>query len=349
VDEAIACYDEAIAIDPKYAPAHFNMGQARKAKGQLDEAIACWKTASALDPGNPAAHNNLGALLFQVKRDYAGAVACFKKAVALDPKNAEPHYNLGHALSGNGQADEAIACFRRAVELDPRFANAHGALGQALLGTGRYAEARAASARALELLPEKHPMRAFVSQQLQTCEGLAKLEGRLPGLLKGEDQPASAQESLALVQMCQHKRMHAAATRFAAAAFAADAKLADDLNAGHRYNAACSAALAAALAAAGQGQNTGRPDDQERARLRQQARDWLRADLGLRTKQLESGKPADRTAVQRTMKHWQQDSDLAGIRDQAALEKLPADEQKAFTQLWADVAALLKKAEEKAR
>ena len=49
----------------------------------------------------------------------------------------------------------------------------------------------------------------------------------------------------------------------------------------------------------------------------------------------------------RKLSDWKQDSDLAGIRDAAALAKLPADEQKAFTQLWADVAALLKKAEEK--
>jgi len=36
-----------------------------------------------------------------------------------------------------------------------------------------------------------------------------------------------------------------------------------------------------------------------------------------------------------------------GIRDESALAKLPADERAAFTQLWADVAALLKKAEVK--
>jgi hypothetical protein len=44
------------------------------------------------------------------------------------------------------------------------------------------------------------------------------------------------------------------------------------------------------------------------------------------------------------MRHWQADTDFAAIRDKAALEKLPADEQKVFTQLWADVAARLKKA-----
>ena len=60
-----------------------------------------------------------------------------------------------------------------------------------------------------------------------------------------------------------------------------------------------------------------------------------------------SDKPADRTAVQQALRHWQQDADLAGIRDAAALAKLPADEQKAFSKLWADVAAVLKKAEGK--
>jgi len=98
------------------------------------------------------------------------------------------------------------------------------------------------------------------------------------------------------------------------------------------------------LAAAGQGEGAAKLDEKERTRLRQQALDWLRAELAPRRRQLETGKPDDRAEVHMTMRHWQQDTDLAGIRDAAALAKLPADQQKACTQLWADVAALLKKA-----
>lgn len=122
-----------------------------------------------------------------------------------------------------------------------------------------------------------------------------------------------------------------------------DPKLADDLGAGHRYDAAG----LAALSAAGRGEDAGELGDPERARLRKLALDWLRADLALRTKQLESGTPADRAAARQALRHWQQDADLAGVRDAAALTKLPADEREAFAQLWADVAALLNKAEEK--
>jgi tetratricopeptide (TPR) repeat protein len=268
------------------------------------------------------------------------AIACFHKALTLDPKLANAHIGLGHALSGKGQVNEAIACFRQGLALDPKNAQVHLSLGLALHGQGRYAEARDATARTLELLPDKHPLRALASQQLQTCERWVKLEARLPRLLTGEDKPASAGECLDVVTLCGHQRRYAAVARFSAEAFAAEPKLADDMQAGHRHKAACFAALAAA----GQGEDAGKLGDQERARLRQQALDWLRADLALSTKWTATS-PANAPFLQQMLKHWQQDRTLAGLRDEAALARLPADEQKAFAQLWADVAALLKNAE----
>src|SRR5262249_1509747 len=133
--------------------------------------------------------------------------------------------------------------------------------------------------------------------------------------------------------------------RFSAEAFAADPRLADNLQARHRYNAACSAALAAA----GRGGDAAKLDDVAKAKLRGQALDWLKADLTALGKLLESGPSQVRPAIVGALSHWQKDSDLAGIRDAAALTKLPADEQKAFRQMWAGVAELLKKAHEKPR
>src|SRR5262249_31018234 len=153
---------------------------------------------------------------------------------------------LGVALKGKGKAEEASACFRRAIALDPTLAEPHGALGQLLLQMGRFAEARDVSARALRLLPPGHPLRTVVSRQLQVCRRLASLEEKLSPVLRGEAVPAGAGECLEVAALCQRKQMHATAARFAAQAFLARAKLADDLQQQPRYNAACSAALAAA-------------------------------------------------------------------------------------------------------
>src|SRR5204862_2131638 len=123
-------------------------------------------------------------------------------------------------------------------------------------------------------------------------------------------------------------------------AYAADPRLGDDLQFG-RYFAACSAALAAA----GKGKDAAKLDEKERARLRKQARDWLRADLALHTKQLESHRPDFRAFSQQTLMHWQEDRDRAGLRDKDALPKLSGEERPACERLWAHGAALLKKAE----
>jgi hypothetical protein len=143
--------------------------------------------------------------------------------------------------------------------------------------------------------------------------------------------------------MCvEHKKLYAASVRFYEDAFAADAKLADNPGNGHRYNAAC----AASLAGCGQGQDADKLDEKERARLRQRALEWLRADLALWTKLAENDNPKARDAVQQTLKHWQTDADLACLRDKDALEKLPEAERDEWRKLWDDVAAVLKRASE---
>jgi formylglycine-generating enzyme required for sulfatase activity len=103
-------------------------------------------------------------------------------------------------------------------------------------------------------------------------------------------------------------------------------------------------ATAATLAAAGKSPNAPSLDDAANAKLRRQVLDGLKAELIILTKQLESAPPA---IIVQTLDRWQKDPDLASIRDAAALAKLSAGEHAVFTQLWADVAALLKRAQEK--
>jgi hypothetical protein len=69
--------------------------------------------------------------------------------------------------------------------------------------------------------------------------------------------------------------------------------------------------------------------------------EWLRADLRLRLKIVESGKPEERQIVAAALQHWQNDADLAGLRGPKELQKLPAEERDSCHKLWADVEGLL--------
>jgi tetratricopeptide (TPR) repeat protein len=267
------------------------------------------------------------------------AIAEYHKAIELDPKDASAHYNLGVALYDKGQLDDAIAEYKKAIELDPKLALAHGALGQPLLARGRFAEARATTQQALDLLPENHPLRPTVLRQRSLCDAWLALEAKLPDVLAGKAKPKDIREHLGLLEVCLLQQRHADAAKLYADAFVADAKLAEDLRASHRYNAACSAALAAA----GRGTDSDKLDDKERTRLRGLALEWLRADLDAWARRLEGANPEDRKLAHDKLKHWQGDTDLAGVRDPKARATLPADEQEACQKLWADVDALLKK------
>jgi len=344
LDEAIAEYREAIRLKESFIEAHAMLGSALTDQGQLDEAIAEFREALRLKKDYVDAHNNLGAALGRKGR-LDEAIDEFREATRLKKDYVDAYYNLGIALHDKGQLEEAIAEYREAIRLKNDHAEAHCNLGQIYRQKGQFSEALRYFRRGHEL-GSKDPRWPYTSAEwVRSCERLGELDSKLPAILIGQKQPADNAERLALAELCQLpcKKLYMAAECFYSDTFAEDPKLADDLNAQHRYNAAC----AASLAGCGQGKDADKLDTKERARLRQQALDWLRADLKAYRQMIE--KSADKAGlVAQQMQHWLQDEDFAGVRGDKALAKLPEEERSAWRKLWADVAELLAKAQEKA-
>src|SRR5262249_53253332 len=155
---------------------------------------------------------------------------------------------------------------------------------------------------------------------------------------------ADAAEGLDLARLCARcKKLPRAAANFFADAFAADPKLAADPRSSNRYDAACYAARAAT----GQGQDAINLTEEERARLRRQALDWLRPVLVVGARVLDSARAEACPIVRHWLRIWQKDPDLRSLRDMAALDNLPAAERDAWQRLWVDVGSLLERANEK--
>jgi serine/threonine-protein kinase len=181
---------------------------------------------------------------------------------------------------------------------------------------------------------ELDPQFTFARQNQRRAE--RELDPQFVAMLAGEAEPASAEQFLALAEMCyaRHRQWFARSAHFFKQALAAD----PGLIAGQRYNAAC----AAALASSGQGKDAPLPDESQRASLRKQALDWLTAELAV-ARDAIAGVPNARPVY---LKHWQHDPDLAGVRDPAALDKLTAEEQADWRQLWTQVADLVSRQEQ---
>jgi eukaryotic-like serine/threonine-protein kinase len=341
LEGAIRCFRKAVEANPKFAAAHTNLGVALHHKGDVAGAISCYQKAIPLNPKDAHTHYNLG-LALREKGDLVGATRSFQEAITLDPKDPHPRYSLANALRDQGDPDGAIRCYRQAIELEPGYAEAHCNLGHVLVRQGRFAEAVPALRRGHQLGSARPGWPYPSGRWLHRARQLEALDRKLAAVLDGKGKPADSAERLALAWLCRqpYKRLYARSARFSAEAFTEQPKSAEDLARGHRYHAAC----AAALAGGGQGKDAGKLDDKERARLRQQALDWLRADLAAWAKVVDEGPGEPRTTAQRRLHHWQKDPDLASLRDEGALAKLPADERAAWGKLWAAVDELLKRA-----
>ncbi len=227
-----------------------------------------------------------------------------------------------------------MRALRAAIALEPGYAEAHCNLGLALAQQGQFAKALAAMQTGHKLGCQRPDWpRATSAGWIAQVERLIAVDAKLTAVLSGKRRPADAQERLQLAAFCLHyKQRYRTAAAWYGEAFAAAPAATADRKAGHRYDAAC----AAALAGSGQGRDTGKLNDAERAVLRQQALDWLRADLTIHAKRLQGAAPNDRTLLAQQMQHWQRDRDLAVIRENSALARLPAGERAASAQLWAE-------------
>src|SRR5208282_3752304 len=132
LDEAAACYERALTLEPESAEVHLNLGNIFQAQDKLDEAVACYERALALRPELAEAHHSMGNVLqamnlqaidlqtidlqTQNEDKLDEAVACYERALALKPGYAQAHYNLGCALRSLGKVDEALVQFRTALD-----------------------------------------------------------------------------------------------------------------------------------------------------------------------------------------------------------------------------------------
>ncbi len=150
--EALAAFDRAIALNPRYVEAHLNRAVLLSALGRDDEAQESFESAHRL--GGP---------------DESG----FPVVVANRLANA--HASLGAHYRDAGALDEAIAQFARALELRPGFPDIRLSHARALVERGRLPEAAASLDALLSANPRNldalllRGLAAYLQEDLETA------------------------------------------------------------------------------------------------------------------------------------------------------------------------------------
>jgi tetratricopeptide (TPR) repeat protein len=151
-EEAIKCYDRALAKDPDDATAWNNKGSALMALRRHDEAARCFERALAINPKYAMAWTNRGAALGALDR-HEDAIKYYDKALSVDPQYIDAWNNRGVSLEKLGRHEEAIGCYDRVISIDPRLIGPWANKGNALRELGQHVRAIACYDKALAIDP----------------------------------------------------------------------------------------------------------------------------------------------------------------------------------------------------
>jgi WD40 repeat protein/tetratricopeptide (TPR) repeat protein len=336
VQEAVDIFDRLLAADPHLAPAYLERARLRLALGDRPgadaDALAALTLASVHRSGwSEIAHVEAqeGERAAQAG-EWSLAREHFQRAALWQASQSEHRWQLALVNLAAGGPEAYRRTLLQVYQSDR--------------GT-----------EDLEVPWKLSAMLAASAQVPVTPANMAGLLGAEAALQK--EAARRSAKAVDLAKGCwEQKQLYAAAARLYTFAFIADPTLAGSVSTYDRYNAAC----CAALAAAGRGDDTAALGEAERVQLRQRAHQWLRADLAWWSKTLNDQKdqqaggrasvirriqPDSRASVLQQMQSWQHDSDLASVRDREALAALPDAERRLWEQLWADVTALLDRAQ----
>ncbi len=153
--EAEAAYRRTLALNPRFAEAHNNLGNVLRALGRVEEAVAAYREALACGLDHPLVHYNLASAL-KAAGDAAPAERHFRRALVEEPAYAEAFNNLANLLRDGDRLTESAMAYRRALALRPGWDEAHDNLSGALYllhEEGRHEEA----ARFARLWLRDHP------------------------------------------------------------------------------------------------------------------------------------------------------------------------------------------------
>jgi tetratricopeptide (TPR) repeat protein len=115
--QAIALYEEILAIDPEYAPAYINLGTLNFHLRQFGRAEELYRRATVADPGYVLAFFDLGNVLDELQR-LDESIAAYRTAISLAPRYADAHYNLALAYERKNKRRQSLRHWQAYLRLD---------------------------------------------------------------------------------------------------------------------------------------------------------------------------------------------------------------------------------------
>lgn len=137
IEEAVNCFQRALAIDPANITALYNLGTLNMQLGRLAAAQECFTSVLISSPHHFKALFNIGLChLYDERKEEA--LSNFLRAADLQPDHSHLRYLIGEIFIQQDEADKALVHLRAAFKENPNHYETTMGLAIALLKTGNY-------------------------------------------------------------------------------------------------------------------------------------------------------------------------------------------------------------------
>ena len=141
-EQEMECWYKATQINPQLVNqgGYYKLAKALEKRGKLDEAISCYEKAIAGSKGGIQARFDLAAI-YQRQGKLVEAQIAYRQILEVEPTEARAQYKLGAIYLQQRQFEDAIACFRLAIKHNPDFPWAYRDLVKTFLLSQKWDEA----------------------------------------------------------------------------------------------------------------------------------------------------------------------------------------------------------------
>jgi TolB-like protein/Tfp pilus assembly protein PilF len=188
--QALERFEEAIKLDPEFAPAHAALANVYGILGAwefgvlapeeaLTKAKAAASRALTLDPFLAAGHTAIGYATLHYDWNPEKACREFEQALALNPDWVDAHHWHSHALCAGGHFTQSLAACRQTLELDPLNPLMHAHFAWHRYVAREFGDALTQAERVIRMEPSFHWGHFFVGWALErlhrTSEAISSL------------------------------------------------------------------------------------------------------------------------------------------------------------------------------
>ena len=160
LDYAIENLEEAVKVDPRFALAYAQLGEAYRLKYQLDknpkwldQALLNCQKATEIDSRVTAVYVTLGRI-HEMTGKHDLAVQEFQRVLDFNPRDVGALSGIARSYENTGRIQDAEVAYKKAAALRPDYWEGYNNLGNFLDRHQKYPEAVGAYRQAIELTPD---------------------------------------------------------------------------------------------------------------------------------------------------------------------------------------------------